>query len=211
MKVNYDSPTKNIIITKLIKELLSNKRVVMFQPLITTSLQYLKMNGLYENTIHLSGMRSTTQKVLYDEVIHVGTNMNKDVFCSNQSLNKVKNQCILIVGWLDDRKINGNLPRHLIPVSLNNNEDNDDLVIVVLGSNKDKYIKEKCLWDKEFVQNIAQTFRDNMSGDKHHGSVGNYMGLGTTPRYSINNDCSFGTFSQNTFECARKRLEICTR
>ena len=67
---------------------------------------------------------------------------------------------------------------------------------MVLGSNKDKYIKEKCLWDKEFVQNIAQTFRDNMSGGKHHGSVGNYMGLGTTPRYSINNDCSFGTFSQ---------------
>ena len=76
------------------------------------------------------------------------------------------------------------------------------IIIAVLANNSDaSHKKPGYCWSKEFVDNLNSTLTCNMkgSGEKHHGSYGEYRGVGIINKYAKDEDqLSFGEFASNS-------------
>ena len=139
--------------------------------------------------------------VKYDSNADVGDNLCGKISSDEiLDVSKLPSQFIVLLSNFEDWKIDGELPNNIIPYSLSQNMGCDDYVVIMLASNKHNTKKRKrsSQWMKKFVKVVKATLNKTVvgNGKQHHGSVGNYYGLGTTAKYSIISKCSYGTVSQ---------------
>ena len=177
-----------------VQNLLSLPTAKSLTPILTLSEDYLRSESLWENTIRLSHMIREKASVSYDRKPIVGDNLH----CMNTSnimdLSIIPSQFLLMLGNLDDWKVNGKLPEDIVPYSLSNNLGHDEYVLVMLASNKSKRVMKKAHWSDEYVHKFNPLFNTTVigNGKKHHGSVGKYLGMGTTAKYTKRGMVSYG-------------------
>ena len=170
---------------------------------MTTSISHLKKKNLTDNTVILSDRYQNEDKTVtyYRNVVHTGKVYNRKLFDEAIFLRYALNNCLVLTCLLSDWKSN----EHLSRISLSDDPTQDDLVVLMIASNKWTGSKKSLLWDEEFVQNIDKTMTNNLprEGGKHHGSRGEFKGFGTTHHFSIKDQLSFGPFSRknkNSFQ-----------
>ena len=97
-------------------------------------------------------------------------------------------------------------PNFFTLVSVSNNSTNVSsdqfIIIAVLGNNPaSDDNKENCVWTKTFVDQLKKHFKCNMKGigDKHHGTFGEFHGIGLINKYKKDKEeLSFGDFASTT-------------
>ena len=82
--------------------------------------------------------------------------------------------------------------------SVSTDKGGDDFVILMMCANPHRRIDRECCWDKNFTTVIVNRMRKNLDpkGNKHYGSVGQYMGVGSTAKYTCEDGFSIGEFSR---------------
>lgn len=163
-------------------------------PILTINEDCLRRYHLWENTIRLSHMVRDKNSVMYDAKADLGDNLKGNISSNFLEISKISNQFLLLLGNLDDWKTEGKLPEFIVPYSLSKNVGIDEYVVIMLASNQPKEHKTSSYWSEDFVNCVESNFNKTVKGDgkKHHGSVGTYFGLGTTARYTLNGDTSYG-------------------
>ena len=133
----------------------------------------------------------------YEGMAEVGSNVQCVDLSYPVDLMSIKGRIIILLATLDEWYQVEDMPTNVIPISLSGSIVGDDHVILMIASNQQKHVSTDCLWTREFVEGIKDQFRITMTGNgkKHHGSVGQYFGLGTTAKYDMANGSSYGNIS----------------
>lgn len=181
----------------MLEKLLMKQKTPSINPILTISKNYLMNIGLWDNTVQLSGMRRTKSYVYYEGATIIGKKFKGKDLTKSLDLSTVEQQTVILLGLVKEWTYSQSNVAHCFPISLSGNIDNDEYVVLMISSNKQKHVSQDSLWTNDFVNGVTQMFRDTMLGktDKHHSSVGTYYGFGMTAKYESNNGFSFGKIS----------------
>lgn len=101
---------------------------------------------------------------------------------------------VIVLCKLDEWKVDGDLPKHLIPISLSDTSTHDDHVILMIAfADDDCAIPETSKWNLEFILVMEKVFNVTLKGDgvKHNGIVGDYLGFGWSAKYKREDQVSY--------------------
>ena len=169
----------------------------MLTPLLTVSEFLLEERGLLGNCIKLSGM-TYGDSISHHHIVEVGGYVKSTLFSRPVSLDTIENQFIMILSDRDKWTINGKLPEHIVTVSISGPRKGspDEYILLMIASNKTKNVSQESLWSQKFVNCVKLCLKSNMKTGRHNGSVGCYMGVGTTGKYQKVDGISYGEFSR---------------
>ena len=108
------------------------------------------------------------------------------------------NNCVILVSSVKDWKCDGILVKDIIQISLTNEPTTDDVVVLMIASNKWDVSKLTLVWGSDFIKHIDNTMVNNLvsGGKRHHGCRGEFKGFGTSHKFVIKDNLSFGKFSR---------------
>ena len=146
-------------------------------PVLTVSKTMLVTYNLWDNTIHLSGLKRVNNVLHYVGELHMGANVN---FREDMDMSAVKLGCLLIIcnvkDWLEGDKF----PSDCYHVSLSEDHGPDEFVLLMMaGYHSMREEKGQKFWDKQFVNKIQKNMKITVKGDGivHFRSLGNVLVL----------------------------------
>ena len=184
----------------------SNKSI----PIASINLDTLKKRKLWENSIVLCNIDinpSHTQVQYASKPKYEGMNVRKLNLVDEFDIDDIEGNIVLLLLEKSDLLKSTSLCSQFFFVSISDNiigssqQDKYILLTIIHKMAESADVPNECKWDYEFVDKLKRLMRISVRGvpgkiRKHHGSLGDYHGVGSVAKYAVDNTgMSVGTFS----------------
>ena len=119
-----------------VKEMTSTTSWQSLTPIVTTSTNHLRQSNLLNNTVIVFDKYQQDKETYYRRLHHIGNSFNRNLFKEPIHLKDSTNPIIILAGLLSDWKSNGLLHRGIIQISLKDEPEDDELVLLMVDTNK---------------------------------------------------------------------------